>query len=172
MLLAETHLGFSRLFPTVGFQIITEPSSPEDSPSTGSCKLSTRPANGAGSAPDSKRYFEESLAPLAPFRRLRAGGLIRGGARRPCSAGSRNRMASQIFWSACAGSWIKLAPVNRRSARRTAPEDASQSSGIEPVNGGDDGRSFAERRTAMLQSTRCPTVWKSVCHRLFRPTTS
>jgi hypothetical protein len=41
-LLSSTNFAFTRLFPPTGFQIITEPSSPEDLPCRGSDKLSDR----------------------------------------------------------------------------------------------------------------------------------
>src|SRR6266699_671247 len=58
-------LFLSKLFPTTGFQIITEPRSTEDFPCPGSHKLSVRPLQTGTMLAISKHYF---------------GGIIPGGA--------------------------------------------------------------------------------------------
>jgi hypothetical protein len=59
MLLSETNFADSTLFPTTGFQIITEPSSLEDLPCRGSDKPSIRRADFDKSFIKFKRYLAE-----------------------------------------------------------------------------------------------------------------
>ena len=56
MFLSETYFASSTLFPTAGFQIITEPSSLEDLPCRGSDKPSIRRGNYFSFVPDCKSF--------------------------------------------------------------------------------------------------------------------
>jgi hypothetical protein len=61
MLLSETNFADSTLFPTAGFQIITERGSLEDLPCRGSDKPSIRRADFDKSKPKFKRYLAENF---------------------------------------------------------------------------------------------------------------